>query len=453
MSAARRGFVLPVVLVVIGLLALTMAGFMFFVRAEVAGAQAQRDAQQADLAARSGLQQVIVTLRDAGSDSSVWFDDPNTFHHALVWAESYDRENDPLQERRSRKELLDDEYVVPAWRFSVVAADLDQDPGSPIPSMRFGLTPEAGKLNINSADEEEVRRLFEAVLIDLDLQNWEELLEAFLDWRDPDDEMRPAGAESDYYTALVPGYYAKNGNLDTIDELLLVKGFSSAVLWGEDTNRNGILDPNEDDGDASFPFYDNADGILNHGLAPYLTVWSRETAESSSGGEGGEEGEGEQSEEESAEESEGAEAESEQGSQSETGSENQGTEVAGRINVNTAPARVLMALEGLSEADAEQIIALRREQTSEALQSTEWLTASGALDPVTYDAVKDRLTTNAYQFHVEVLGYADHLKLFRRYEWIVEVRGPVVQVVYHRDLTSLGFAWPIDDEQIVTQGE
>ena len=31
-----------------------------------------------------------------------------------------------------------------------------------------------------------------------------------------------------------------------------------------------------DDGPDSFPYYDNADGILNPGIAPFLTVWSRE---------------------------------------------------------------------------------------------------------------------------------------------------------------------------------
>jgi hypothetical protein len=38
-----------------------------------------------------------------------------------------------------------------------------------------------------------------------------------------------------------------------------------------------MLDPNEDDAEETFPAYDNADGELQRGIAPFLTVWSRET--------------------------------------------------------------------------------------------------------------------------------------------------------------------------------
>jgi hypothetical protein len=61
--ARRGGFILPIVLIVISLLAVTMASFVFFVRAEVHGTTAHADAQQALLAAESGLNEVIATLR------------------------------------------------------------------------------------------------------------------------------------------------------------------------------------------------------------------------------------------------------------------------------------------------------------------------------------------------------------------------------------------------------
>jgi DNA uptake protein ComE-like DNA-binding protein len=58
-----------------------------------------------------------------------------------------------------------------------------------------------------------------------------------------------------------------------INDLLLVRGVDMTVLYGEDQNKNGILDPNEDDGDETWPS-DNADGHLDGGLAPYITTWS-----------------------------------------------------------------------------------------------------------------------------------------------------------------------------------
>ena len=87
--------------------------------------------------------------------------------------------------------------------------------------------------------------------------------------------MRLYGAESDYYTSLDPPYEPRNGALKSIDELLQVAGVTADLLYGEDANRNGRLDFNENDGDASAPF-DNSDGILQPGWAAFLTVTARE---------------------------------------------------------------------------------------------------------------------------------------------------------------------------------
>ena len=43
------------------------------------------------------------------------------------------------------------------------------------------------------------------------------------------------------------------------EELALVNGATYEVLYGEDANMNGVLDPNEDDGEESAPT-DNSDG-------------------------------------------------------------------------------------------------------------------------------------------------------------------------------------------------
>ncbi|RMF77247.1 MAG: hypothetical protein D6744_11530, partial [Planctomycetota bacterium] len=59
----RRGIILAVVLVVISLMALLMASFLYFIRAEGSGILAARDRHQARLAAESGLEDVTVLLR------------------------------------------------------------------------------------------------------------------------------------------------------------------------------------------------------------------------------------------------------------------------------------------------------------------------------------------------------------------------------------------------------
>jgi type II secretory pathway component PulK len=56
-----------------------------------------------------------------------------------------------------------------------------------------------------------------------------EIVDALIDWLDPDNDTTGAeGAEDDYYKQR--GYRCKNGPLDSLDELLLVKGFDNELL-------------------------------------------------------------------------------------------------------------------------------------------------------------------------------------------------------------------------------
>ena len=98
----------------------------------------------------------------------------------------------------------------------------------------------------------------------------EESADSILDFIDADDTPRTYGRESES-----PSYVAKNGPLESLDELLLIPGMTPSLLYGEDANRNGLLDPNENDGDASWPA-DNANGTLQLGWSAYLTAYGRE---------------------------------------------------------------------------------------------------------------------------------------------------------------------------------
>ncbi|MBM4075877.1 MAG: general secretion pathway protein GspK, partial [Planctomycetes bacterium] len=140
----------------------------------------------------------------------------------------------------------------------------------------YGLMDESAKLNLNlldrlKLDDEQVHTL----LMNLPGMTVE-TADCILDWIDTDDTRRPYGAESDFYESLTPPYRAKNGPIESLDELLMVQGVTPALLYGEDANRNGLLDPNENDGDKSPPM-DDADGMLIHGWSAYLTAHSRES--------------------------------------------------------------------------------------------------------------------------------------------------------------------------------
>ena len=59
------------------------------------------------------------------------------------------------------------------------------------------------------------------------------VVDSLLDWRDADDLYRLNGAENDYYQSLPEPYECKNGNLDSIEELLLVRGVTPELFYGK----------------------------------------------------------------------------------------------------------------------------------------------------------------------------------------------------------------------------
>ncbi len=125
---------------------------------------------------------------------------------------------------------------------------------------------EAGKLNINQATQSQLLSLPGMT---------EEIADAILDWRDRDMDMRENGAEIGFYRNLDYPYDARNAPFKTMRELLLVKGVTPDMLYGEDTNFNGLLDYNERDGDASLPL-DNNDDTLEQGWIAYLSCYSKD---------------------------------------------------------------------------------------------------------------------------------------------------------------------------------
>ncbi|MFC1758520.1 hypothetical protein ACFL2H_07095 [Planctomycetota bacterium] len=102
-----------------------------------------------------------------------------------------------------------------------------------------------------------------------------DVADAILDYLDEDDEPRDNGAEFDYYAALDPPYAPKNGPLETIEEMLLVRGVTPDLLFGRDTNRNGIIDIHEMDIPLNAAF-DTGDGSLDRGWSGLLTLYSAE---------------------------------------------------------------------------------------------------------------------------------------------------------------------------------
>jgi general secretion pathway protein K len=90
-------------------------------------------------------------------------------------------------------------------------------------------------VNINTAGPQVIQQALTVMGVDAD--DISVVSDSILDWVQPGDSPRLAGAKDDYYQSLNPPYYCKEAPMDDISELLLVKGVTPAMYFGgSDTN-------------------------------------------------------------------------------------------------------------------------------------------------------------------------------------------------------------------------
>lgn len=297
-SNPRPAFLLLMVLLVISVVTLSALSFSesMVLRNEesvLAGRQLQ-----ARMAADSGLDAVRLFLsspREVREEGGGLWDNPDYFQAINVIA---------------------DTNVERICNYSIVSPNLDEM-GS-YSGLRFGLQNESARLNLNALvviDKQfggmqqmtggadlsamgipselssaadslgSLTNVGRQLLMGLPGMT-EEIADAILDWIDEDEEPREFGAESDYYSQLPNPYRALNEPLQSVEQLLLVRGVTPQMLFGLDQNRNGSLEASELNGGvlANVPgammndTTGNAEGesAPSLGWAQYLTLYSRE---------------------------------------------------------------------------------------------------------------------------------------------------------------------------------
>jgi DNA uptake protein ComE-like DNA-binding protein len=253
----RNASVLVLTLVVVALLTLGAAAFFDRMFAEHRASRASGRQLQARQLAESGVEYVKAILTQEPAviqESGGLFANASLFQSILV-------QDDPLDAFRGR--------------FTVIVPDLTTD--GLYGGIRYGLENESSRLNLNvvllvdSTGQDASRNL----LMTLPGMT-EPIADAILDWIDPDDQPRQLGAERDYYASLEVPYMPRNGPLGSIEELLLVRDVTPALLFGADLNRNAAVDGSEQLLSA-IDNVDNSTGLLNRGWAAYLTLDSAES--------------------------------------------------------------------------------------------------------------------------------------------------------------------------------
>ena len=232
-SRARSGSALIVALWVIALLSLMIGSFAYEMKLESRIAGYYRQRMKAEQIAQSGLDKARFLL-----DFSARIDpkNPHDPHADKSWYDQAKRLKEGLNVVKISEPLGEGE-------------------------LNLTMVPEPSLINVN-----ELKTLadWEGVFDQggIPEEAWPKLYDAFMDWVDPDDVPRPDGAESDdYYLKLDKPYRAKNASLDTVDELLLIKGFTNTYLYG------GVLET------TSEGLYTNEPPKTISGIADLLTTY------------------------------------------------------------------------------------------------------------------------------------------------------------------------------------
>ncbi|SHO50892.1 type II secretion system minor pseudopilin GspK [Desulfopila aestuarii] len=118
--------------------------------------------------------------------------------------------------------------------------------------------PENNEMMVNKNRELLNQLLASGILMVDSPEEAREISDALIDWLDPDDEESEFGAESGYYRSLNPAYESRNGPVTEISELLLVKGITPRLLYGE----------GDSPGLADFITVHGTDGKLNINTTP-----------------------------------------------------------------------------------------------------------------------------------------------------------------------------------------
>src|SRR5262245_18995339 len=334
----------------------------------------------------------------------------------------------------------------------------------------FGLVDEASKLNLNTATIE---------MLQLLPRMTPELAAAMIDWRDSDSNASTGGAEDETYQRLNPAYRCKNAPFESVDELRLIFGMDLDILYGEDPNRNGILDLNENDGDVSFP-YDNRDGRLDPGLLEYVTIYSHESNTRADGSARINVSSTDQQQQLAAVLAEHFDADrvnqilsqlggggGGRGGQGGGGGVGGGTTVRsllefylitgmtpeefaqiesdiivsnntnGLVNVNTASEAVLTCIPGIGTENAAALVAHRLSNPNQ-VQSVAWvaevLERENALQAGPY------LTGRSYQFSADIAAVGHYGRGYRRVRFVFDTSDATARILYRQDLTDLGWA-------------
>lgn len=200
---SERGIALIIVLLVILAFAMLAGGFAYSMRVEMRLAKNSGSQSEMEWAGRSGVEMAKYVI-------AMQLQVPNEGNYEALnqkWAGGQGGNTNSILDGISLEKNQLGNAV-----YSVKVVDLER------------------KFNINLADQTFLQQAL--ILAGVDASSFPTIIDSILDWIDLDENSRNAGAETDYYQGLNPPYYCKNGMIDDLSELLLIKGITPEIYWG-----------------------------------------------------------------------------------------------------------------------------------------------------------------------------------------------------------------------------
>ena len=340
----------------------------------------------------------------------------------------------------------------------------------------FAIADEAGKLNLNSVTSNEM----------INLPGMDQTTaDSIVNWRSAADT--GAGSDSSDYNGLQPdGYDAKHAKFETVEELALIDNqahsmVNPTMLFGLDQNRDGVVS----DAERNNPLPTNSNNAvsaqdpindLNRGIFDYLTCYSVEPNTALDGssrinvnggnpqalqsyltktlgqaaatqimgrvgrmfGGGGGRGRGTFGSIGAFYQMSGMTPQ--QFSQvADKLTTSPAKTLTGMVNVNTAPAEVLMCLPGMQQSDATALVAAR---STNANPGIGWIFQ--AISPPTAANLTRYVSARSFIYSADIVAVSGDGRSYKRVRIVVDARQPPAKIIYRRDLTSFG--WPLPEE-------
>lgn len=224
LNSNQNGIAMMIVLWVLVLLIALATEFAFSMKMEVNTTRNYKEDTEGYYLAKAGLNLALTELIKNASFHSI--------HEEHGWIMGK-----PISKPETNPKP--DNETEPVQDFDIVnRTDIEMGNGT----ISYSIRDENGKISINSAPKATLNKLlaYSGVSEKLDQDT---ISDSILDWIDANKNHRLNGAEDNYYRTKSPPYFAKNGGIETLNELLKIRGITEEILYGspeEDGEYKGI---------------------------------------------------------------------------------------------------------------------------------------------------------------------------------------------------------------------